>query len=191
MARTSVSGVATQHSKDVARVVHREFNLLLDELDRLRTALVGTGVLVPTVMSRGSTDTHVATTAFTFHILGVAEARAAEAAGTAIGAQTVPADHWACYKASIAAGGTITHTPAAANATTGYDTEAEAIAALPATPAGESYYGHFTVKTATGVAWVAGTDALEGGSSGSPASDTNFYPEATTIGTDSTREVSV
>jgi len=101
----------------------------------------------------------------------------AVAAGTAIVVQTVPVNTWALYLLSINAAGTITVTPAAANATTGYATEALAIAALPSRPASSAYMGHVTVLTKVGFAWIAGTDALAGGASGNVAATTNYYPQ--------------
>jgi hypothetical protein len=101
----------------------------------------------------------------------------AVAAGTAIGAQTVTANKWALYLLSINSAGAITVTPAAGNVA-GYSTEALAIAALPTTPALQFLMGYITVLTASGLAWIAGTDALAGGSSGNPATTTNYYPNS-------------
>ena len=101
--------------------------------------------------------------------------KAAVAAGTAIGAQTVTADKWALYLLSVNSAGAITVTPAAGNVA-GYATEALAIAALPARPALTAAMGYITVLTAAGLAWIAGTDALAGGAGGNPATTTNYYP---------------
>ena len=101
--------------------------------------------------------------------------KAAVAAGTAIGAQTVTADKWALYLLSVNSAGAITVTPAAGNVA-GYATEALAIAALPARPALTASMGYITVLTAAGLAWIAGTDALAGGAGGNPATTTNYYP---------------
>lgn len=103
--------------------------------------------------------------------------------GTALPAQTVPADTWALYSLEINAAGNITVTPAAANATTGYASEAAAIAALPARAnnATTAWMGYLTVKTKSATAWVAGTDALAGGTSGNVASTTNYYAQLSTL----------
>lgn len=129
-------------------------------------------------LGRGSTDTAVATGALRFLITGQAatEAKAAVTTGTAVTAQTVPADTWALYVFDIPTGGSIAMLPAAANATTGYATEALAIAACPARVSAKARIGYITVKTAAGLAWIGATDALAGGSSGNPASQTNYYP---------------
>lgn len=129
-------------------------------------------------MGRGSTDTGVATGAFRFIITGQAasEAKAAVTTATALTAQTVPADTWALYVFDIPTGGTIAMLPAAANATTGYATEALAIAACPARVTAKARLGYITVKTAAGLAWIGATDGLAGGSTGNVASQTNYYP---------------
>ncbi len=128
-------------------------------------------------MGRGSTDTSVATGACRFIITGQAatEAKAAVTTGTAPTAQTVPADTWAIYAFDIPTGGTIAMLPGALN-TTGYTTEALAIAACPARVAGKARMGYVTVKTKAATAWIGQTDAFAGGSSGNVASVTNYYP---------------
>lgn len=144
------------------------------------TAGGATGIISSAALARGSTDTRPANAAFNFFINGLAYNKAAVAAGTAIGAQTVTADKWALYRLSIQANGTITITPAAANVA-GYASEALAKAAIPALPANEADMGYFTVKTATGLAWIAATDALAGGTSGNEASITNYYQAALSL----------
>nr|WP_319566288.1 hypothetical protein [uncultured Rhodoferax sp.] len=106
----------------------------------------------------------------------VAIAKAAIAGGTEIGAQTVTANKWALYALAIDVAGSITVTPAVGNVA-GYATEALAIAALPARPASTAAIGYVTVLTASGLAWIAGTDALAGGTGGNPASQTKYYPQ--------------
>jgi hypothetical protein len=128
-------------------------------------------------LGRGSTDTAVATGAFRFLITGQAasEAKAAVTTGTALTAQTVPADTWALYVFDVPTGGTIAMTPASLN-TTGYATEALAIAACPPRVSAKARLGYITVKTKAATAWIGATDALAGGSSGNVASATNYYP---------------
>lgn len=126
-------------------------------------------------LGRGSTDTQIGTGALKFAVNGMPEAKAAVAAGTAIGAQTVTADQWALYVLDIASGGAITVTPAAGNVA-GYATEALAIAACPARVTAKARLGYITLKTKTATAWVAATDGLAGGSTANFASITNYYP---------------
>ena len=138
-----------------------------------------TGALIdyntPTVhLSIGSTPTSVATDAFSYLIAGTRYTKAAVVAGTALPAGTIPADQWGVYRVTINAAGTLAVTAGAANYTTGYATEALALAAVPSVANTLWNVGHFTVKTAAGLAFVANTDALEGGVGGNPSSDTNY-----------------
>lgn len=126
-------------------------------------------------LGRGSTDTAVGSGQLTLAINGIPVTKAAVTTGTALTAQTVPADQWAVYALDIIAAGTITVLPGALN-TTGYATEALAIAAVPARVAAKARMGFLTVKTAAATAWIGATDALAGGATGNPASVTNYYP---------------
>lgn len=98
-------------------------------------------------------------------------------AGTkAITAGTIPVDQWGIYRVYVTSGGTISMVAGAANTTTGYATEAAAIAAKPALPSSTDWdIGYFTVKTHAGQPWVAGTDQLAGGGGVHPADATNYY----------------
>lgn len=137
------------------------------------------GMIIPTVLSRGSSDTNVASTACTFNILGAPKTKVAVAAGTAFGALgTVPADQWAILALDITAAGVISYVSGAANYTTGYLNEGQAILALPAATTGKARLGYITLKTKAATAWIAGTDGLAGGSTGNFASVTNYYPAA-------------
>lgn len=83
-------------------------------------------------------------------------------------------------------GSTATVTWAAAT-TQGYATEALAIAQLRsnsrlAPASGFASIGYVTVLTGTDVTWTAGTDALAGGSGGTPATTTNYYNDPTLNG---------
>ncbi len=125
-------------------------------------------------LGRGSTDTAVATGKFTFAVGGIPESKAAVTTGTAPTAQTVPASTWAIYALDVVTGGTLSVAPGALN-TTGYATEALAIAALPARITAKARLGYYTVL-ASASGWVGATDALAGGSTGNPATTTNYYP---------------
>ncbi len=149
----------------------------LTRLNEIRAYLLGNRMLNSGALAIGSTDDQVATGAFSYQIDGVLKTKAAVAAGTALPAGTTPIDKWGVYLVSIDAAGTITVTAGAANfgVGNGYATEALAIAALPDTPEDEVAIGYFTVLTEVGSAFVAATDALEGGAAGNPASVTNYY----------------
>ena len=101
------------------------------------------------------------------------------AAGVALPTGTIPASTWGVYRVSVddtaGTSGVFTVTAGLNNYISGYLTEAAAIAAVPATPNGEWNVGYFTVQTAVGQPFIAGTDALAGGASGNPANATNYY----------------
>lgn len=134
-------------------------------------------------LSRGTTDTRVASSLFDYQISGANYSKAAVVAGTALSAGTIPQNKYGLYRFTIVAAGTITCTAAAANFTTGYDTEALAIAAIPAVPANNTQMGYITVMSTNAAGFVGGTDALKGGSSGNPAAFTNYYVDCTTRST--------
>lgn len=146
------------------------------------------GIQIATVLSRGSTDTNVASTAFTYNANGLSNVpKAAVAAGTAFGALgTIPANKWGIIVGLVNGAGTLTYLSGPSNYVAGYKTEAAALGDLqkifPA--AGLCMFGYVTIKTKFGSTFVVGTDALAGGSSGNPASATNYYPTAgITLGT--------
>lgn len=127
-------------------------------------------------MARGSTDTQVGLAAMVLAIAGVPVVKAASAGGTTFGALgTIPTATWGVIALDVVAAGTITFRSGAANYTTGYATEALAIAALPARITLKAQLGYITILAAS-PGWVAATDALAGGSSGTPATTTNYYP---------------
>jgi hypothetical protein len=168
--RVHILGVSADYSAAVAAIKEVTFNT---SSAPARTGIIGT----VTTLSAGSTDTRVASTIFQYAITETMYSKAAVAAGTTLASGTVPADKWGLWLKSVDSAGTITSTAAAAN-TTGYANEAAAIAALPDTPSGEVSMGYLTVLTASGQAFIPDTDALQGGSSGNPSDDTNYYSTA-------------
>lgn len=87
---------------------------------------------------------------------------------------TFPTTKWGIFKVSVDTSGALTATWAT-NDSAGYATEALAIAALPDTPSGELCIGYVTVQAHATGQFLAGTDALQGGSGGDPSADTNYY----------------
>jgi hypothetical protein len=86
-------------------------------------------------------------------------------------AKDITIDYWAAALLSIDIDGT----PYLQWATEG-STEAAAIAQLDGiTPTGDVVIGYVTVQTKSGFNWVAGTDALQGGTGGDVSADTNYY----------------
>lgn len=138
-----------------------------------------TGTHIPYVdnsvqLSRGSgNDRQIANTAGRFILNGTGTGYTATE--TALPAGTIPANQWGIYRVTVSNLNVKTVTAGAANYTTGYASEAAAIAALPNVPANQYDLGYFTVLTAVGNPFIAGTDALQGGATGNPSSDTNYY----------------
>lgn len=129
-----------------------------------------------TTMSLGiGTTVTLATGATIITIAGVPVLVAAQTAQALGALGTIPASLWGLIAVDAVAAGTITFVSAAANYTTGYATEALAIAAMPAKTASKARTGYFTVLASSST-WVAGTDALAGGTGGNPATTTNYYP---------------
>ena len=137
------------------------------------------GVLIPTVLSIGGTDTNLKSTAFTYNANGISNLpKAVVTAGTAFGALgTIPASKWGVIVAYIDATGTISFKSGPLNYTSGYPSQSAAINDLPNVqiPAGLCQMGYITVQASTST-WIAGTDALAGGASGNPASNTGYFP---------------
>jgi len=135
--------------------------------------LAGDGVITPTYLSRGTTVT-VAATSGTITIAGTTSTVAA-LTGQAFGALgTIPANKWGVIVMERVGAGTASFTSGSANYTTGYATEALAIAAIPSQSASKVQVGYVTVL-ASSSGWIAGTDALAGGTGGTPAANTNYY----------------
>ncbi len=129
-------------------------------------------------MGIGTTNTAVASSNFDYYISGAPYNKTAVVAGTALAAGTIPQNKYGLYRFTIDAAGTITCTPAAGNAA-GYTTAAAAIAAIPAVPALNINMGYVTVMSTNAAGFVAGTDALMGGTGGNPATFTNYYIDTT------------
>lgn len=110
--------------------------------------------------------------AFYYTNAGILKTVAADQTFNTGTAQVIAIDCWSSALLSIAANGTLTVTW---SATLDAASEAAAIAALPAIPAGHTPVGYITVLTGSGVTWTAGTDALASGTGGTPATTTNYY----------------
>jgi hypothetical protein len=165
-----------EHNNIVADLANLSQILLTDSL----VGWIGIGPnSLAAPMGIGSTDTNIATAKAFLINQGVMEVKAVVDAGTALGALgTVPADTWAIIAVNSGSTGTLTYQSGAVNYTTGYASEALALAALPQRLTVVTRLGHFTLKTKAATAWVAGTDALATGATGNPASATNYYPQA-------------
>lgn len=162
------------------------FKTIVDELKTVTNATKGvltnaTCVKTAPVLSATTGAVTLHSTAFQFMINGITYYKAAaDTAFTGGGAHDVATgSKYASFKISVATNGTITITPSAA---LNYTTEALAIAAVPATPAGECSMGYITVKSHAGAIWDATTDALTGGTGGTPSTATGWYPASVPTG---------
>lgn len=149
------------------------FNNLMKQQAALALAFTSDGVLKASALSIGTTVT-LALTQGVITIAGVPVSVAAQT-GQAFGSLgTIPASTWGIIAVDRVAAGTTTFVSGAANYTTGYATEALALAAAPAKTSAKARVGYVTVL-ASASGWVAGTDALAGGTGGNPATSTNYY----------------
>lgn len=92
-------------------------------------------------------------------------------------AKVITANKWNAALLTVNASGNAILTWAAA---AGYDSEALAIAALALPDSTSTVLGMVTVLTGTDVTWTAGTDALQGGTGGTPATTTTYYNQVNT-----------
>lgn len=166
----SAVGVSGGAERDTAL----QFNGLVADVVDFARIFTTDGVLVATVLSRGTTVT-LASTALTITIAGVPVVVAAQTAQAFGALGTIPASTWGIVAVDAVAAGTISFVSGAANYTTGYASEALAIAAAPAKTANKARIGYLTVL-ASASGFVFATDSLAGGASGNPATTTNYYP---------------
>ena len=159
-------------------------NLLMTNLSTyLGTIATGNYVISAVTASRGTTVTY-SLTAGQVGIGGVPVAAFSALANQAFGALgTVPADTWALVAFDQVGAGTVTLVSAAANYTTGYATEALAIAAIPAVTAANARTAYLTLKTKAATQFIFATDSLAGGATGNVASATNYYSIASVFDT--------
>jgi hypothetical protein len=155
------------------------YNKLVANYASLLDAQTATGnvtVVTPTI---GTTVT-IAVPASVIQIAGVRTLVAALTAQALGALGTIPASTWGLITMERVAAGTATFVSAAANYTTGYASEALAKAALPAISANKVRVGYATIL-ASASTWVAGTDALAGGTGGNPATTTHYFAGDTSI----------
>ena len=149
------------------------FNKLVANVAGLMTVYSGSGAVTTGALGIGTTVT-LATGAQIITINGVPVSLSAQTAQAFGALGTIPANTWGLISVERVAAGTTTFVSAAANYTTGYATEALALAAMPAVTANKAQVGYLTIL-ASSSGWVAGTDALAGGTGGNPATTTNYY----------------
>lgn len=174
----------TTHPGSDLRQLEIQYNELAKTVAAMQLGQTGDAVLrwygvgpnsAAAPMAIGSTDTRVGTAACLMTILGVPVVKAVSDAGTAFGALgTIPAATWGVIALDVVAAGTVTFLSGAANYTTGYATEALAIAALPKRVTVKARMGYVTILAPAG-GFVVGTNSLAGGAT-DPATTTNYYP---------------
>lgn len=172
----------TSHIQEVSDPSTQRALLALFEAVRTELAeLKADSIINAPTLSTGSTTTNVANTAFQFRIDGVTYAKAAVAAGTALGITDTINNAGAAgvfyggFIMMIVGAGTVTFKAAAADQT--YTTAAAAEnAARAITPtAGTATVGWFVVGSKADTKWTAGTDDLDGDDS-SDSSYVAYYP---------------
>lgn len=151
-----------------------QFNALIDRLFAMLSIVAGDGPVTTSTPSIGTTVT-IATSASVINITGTPVTVAAETAKAFGSLGTIPTTTWGLIVIERVANATTTFVSAAANYTTGYATEALALAAVPAKSASKAVTGYITIYAGHASGWVAGTDALAGGTGGNPATTTNYY----------------
>lgn len=127
-------------------------------LDMISLQVASTGILVSPALAIGSTNTAVASGAFTFDIAGTGYTKAAVTAGTAPGNDVIPKGKYGAVAFDIGADGTIDVVEATNNAT-GYATAALAVAGLAAPASAHTRMGYVTAKNADD-AFTFGTTPL-------------------------------
>ena len=150
-----------------------QHNAFMKQQAALALAFTSDGVLKASVPSIGTTVT-LALSQGVITIAGVPVSVAAQTAQAFGALGTIPASTWGIIAIDRVAAGTTTFASGAANYTTGYATEALAIAAAPAKTANKARVGYVTIL-ASASTFVVGTDALAGGTGGNPATTTNYY----------------
>ncbi len=131
------------------------------------------GMLTSASLGIGTTNTAVASTAFTFYVAGTEYARGAVAAGTAPGNDVIPINLYGAVALDIGTDNVIDVIEAANNAV-GYASALLAIAGIPAVGAGHVRMGTITAMRTVG-AFTFGTTALD------DADSTVAYTDATLL----------
>lgn len=150
-------------------------NNMIAAMQAVLVYLSGGSVAMTTATLSAGTTVTLAVTASVVSIVGVIGAALAAETAKAFGALgTIPANTWGLIVVERVAAGTTSFVSAALNYTTGYTSEAAAIAAMPAQSASKAVVGYLTILASSST-WIAGTDALAGNTGGNPATTTNYY----------------
>lgn len=184
--------VASKTSLDTSKTAvdeliddHATFKTVVDAIKTLvndiRTKLLADTVDGATNLAIGTDTEKVAHGAFTYRINGQVYNQALNAGGVALSGANIPAEKAGGWALDINASGIITIIPATDNAT-GYDTEALALAGIPAIAVADTVrLGTVTVLMTAGGGFTTGTTALTGGNV-SNTTYTNSVPTLVTLG---------
>lgn len=123
-----------------------------------KSGFVNDGLYTTFTPTIGTTNTNVAYPFFRYCISATGYRALASAAGVALTATTVPTGKWGLFGWEIGTDGTIHQKDAAANST-GYDSEALALAAIPTATASHVLFMYITVMKSDGN-FVGATTAL-------------------------------
>lgn len=175
-----------------------QFNTAIDDLETLRAALSAGGVTLVNQLRQyalyrcfGNPGLVIDTnfdvkngTAIYYTNGGTMKTLSANTNFDTGTAATIATAKWGAALLTVTSSGTATVTWFTA-AGVGYASEALAIAAITAPDATSTIIGYVTVLAA-GATWTAGTDALQGGTGGTPATTTTYYnndnPNAVIVG---------
>lgn len=144
----------------------RALRVLLESVRGELAALKGTSIVKATTLAIGTTPENVSTTAFAYRIDGMPYAKAAVAAGTALGLTGTINNAGATgtffggFAAQISAAGTITFKQVATDQVYTSLAAAEVAARAIAPTAANVIIGWFVVESKANTKWTAGTDDL-------------------------------
>jgi len=190
MAGTTVNAVVTELMEAPKRSVNIEtaaaHNKLVDDAETIRAAAAGVNTLLNQVralllnLPLGNPGFVIVSNfdvkngaAFSYLNAGTLKTMAVDQVWDTGTAATIATVRWGVAVLTIDASGTRTVTWFTASGA-GYASEAAAIAAITAPTSTHTVLGYVTVLAA-GATWTAGTDALAGGTGGTPATTTNYY----------------
>lgn len=161
--------------RDLVNELQTQYAATLTLVNGLRSYVLGNRIVAGKPTLAISSNFDIATGAIIY--LAFAGVLKSVASGTVCDTGTsaaIAASKWGIAQISCNSSGTLTATWATGTAGAGYASEALAIAALPAVPAGEVSIGYVTVQ-AHASGFTAGTDALQGGTGGNVATTTTYY----------------
>jgi len=173
MAGTAVLKKMTEGPGSAVRFSQVQVNNLIDDLEKLRAAVQQAFLYEalgnPAFAILTNFDVQNAN-AIAYLNNGTLKTLAAAQTFDTGTAKTIATVKWGAAVLSLTSTGTPTLTWAAGD----FTSEALALAALVSPGATHTILGAITVLAA-GVTWTAGTDALAGGTGGTPATTTNYY----------------